>query len=373
MNLKRLVQLLSHANVFVYGCSWLLVLVVIGTLAQPAEGLFHAQERYFSSWWFQLGYLPLPGGRLTLTVIFVNLLLFLLTRQSWRLNKSGVIIMHLGGLLLLFGGFITAYFSQESTMVIDEGETTAFVQQDRQLELAVIDQSQADRDRLTTYAPGWFVAGELLQPEVFPGAIEIVEYFDNCVTIKRASAAPADARGLFAEYEIIERPRTGRFEDNRRVLLVQVRGAGPEADGRYALLESMPEPQRFAAGGKSYGLDLRGRRMRLPFSLELLDFEKQIHPGTNTPRSFKSVVHLHEEESRQRVVIQMNEPLRHRGYTFFQSSFIEGATRDTTVLAVVKNYGRLFPYVSSLIMCIGLLIHLLLQLPRLLRTQTAKA
>ena len=34
----------------------------------------------------------------------------------------------------------------------------------------------------------------------------------------------------------------------------------------------------------------------------------------------------------------MNEPLRHRGYTFFQSSFIEAPEGEATVLAAVKNY-----------------------------------
>ena len=61
----------------------------------------------------------------------------------------------------------------------------------------------------------------------------------------------------------------------------------------------------------------------------------------------------------------MNEPLRHKGYTFFQASFIDDSDVETTVLATVKNYGRLFPYISSIIMSIGLLIHLLLMIPKM--------
>ena len=34
---------------------------------------------------------------------------------------------------------------------------------------------------------------------------------------------------------------------------------------------------------------------------------------------------------------------------------------------VVKNYGRLFPYISSIIMCIGILIQMLIRLPRLFK------
>ena len=65
----------------------------------------------------------------------------------------------------------------------------------------------------------------------------------------------------------------------------------------------------------------------------------------------------------------MNEPLRYKGYTFYQSSFIETPDGETSVLAAVKNYGRMFPYISSIIMCIGLLIHLFMKLPALFNKQ----
>ena len=66
----------------------------------------------------------------------------------------------------------------------------------------------------------------------------------------------------------------------------------------------------------------------------------------------------------RKVLISMNEPLRHREYTFYQASFIEDGLTQTSVLATVKNYGRLFPYISTIIMCIGLLYHMLFILSR---------
>ena len=58
----------------------------------------------------------------------------------------------------------------------------------------------------------------------------------------------------------------------------------------------------------------------------------------------------------------MNEPLRHYDYTFYQASFIEDGDKQTTVLATVKNYGRMFPYISSIIMCVGILFHMLIMI-----------
>jgi len=111
----------------------------------------------------------------------------------------------------------------------------------------------------------------------------------------------------------------------------------------------------------------RKKRTYLPFSIELLDFKKVLHAGTGIAKSYSSEINLIENGIPRRVLIQMNEPLRHRGYTFFQSSFIEGPEGEATVLAAVKNYGRLFPYISSIVMSIGLFLHLLINLPKLLR------
>jgi hypothetical protein len=33
----------------------------------------------------------------------------------------------------------------------------------------------------------------------------------------------------------------------------------------------------------------------------------------------------------------------------------------------VKNYGRLFPYISSIIMCIGILLQMIMRLPKLFK------
>ena len=84
-----------------------------------------------------------------------------------------------------------------------------------------------------------------------------------------------------------------------------------------------------------------------------------LHPGTDMAKSYSSDVILIDGDISRPVLIQMNEPLRYMDYTFYQSSFNEGPNVDTTILAVVKNYGRLFPYISSIIMCIGILFHML--------------
>jgi hypothetical protein len=83
-------------------------------------------------------------------------------------------------------------------------------------------------------------------------------------------------------------------------------------------------------------------------------------------KSYRSAVEVTEGGITQRSLIQMNEPLRFRGYTLYQSSYSEEGGKPVSVFAVVRNAGVYFPYISSLIMCLGLLIHLVLKLPDLI-------
>ena len=126
-------------------------------------------------------------------------------------------------------------------------------------------------------------------------------------------------------------------------------------------------PQNLKINDQNYVIVFRKKRDYLPFSIELVDFKKAMHPGTGIAKSYSSDVNLIEAGITKRILIKMNEPLRYKGYTFYQSSFIESPDGETTVLAAVQNYGRLFPYISSIIMCIGLLVHLITKLPGLFK------
>ena len=60
----------------------------------------------------------------------------------------------------------------------------------------------------------------------------------------------------------------------------------------------------------------------------------------------------------------MNEPMRYRGETFYQASFI-GA--NTTVLHVLRNPAWTLPYISCVLFSVVLLIHFSYTLANFLR------
>jgi hypothetical protein len=139
----------------------------------------------------------------------------------------------------------------------------------------------------------------------------------------------------------------------------RVRGAdrGGRSYGTWLVSNALGACETFSAGGRSYSLALRPRREYLPYSLTLQDFRHDIYPGTDIPKNFSSLVRLRNPargEDRE-VLIYMNQPLRYDGKAFFQASFGKGDT--LSILQVVENPGWILPYVSCVLVAIGLIVH----------------
>jgi len=88
VNWRRLTVWLASPLVATWALGWLMVLLVVGTLAQAKVGLYQAQLTYFSSFIWWLGPLPLPGGATTLGLLGVGLS-FKLLLQRWRWAQAG--------------------------------------------------------------------------------------------------------------------------------------------------------------------------------------------------------------------------------------------------------------------------------------------
>ena len=372
MQIKDIINFLKQPKIFVFAIIWMMILVVLGTLAQKDMGLFAAQNRYFSAWITWFWYVPMPGGRLTLIIILINLSFFFFKKSIWKIQKLGIVILHLGGILLLVGGGLTAMFSSEGNMVIEEGAQSNHVEDYHLMELAVINTSATSFDEFTIFDRPLLKRNQILRHPNLNFEIEILNYLENCEPAKRTSPAGIRYKGMLKNFMLNELIPEKEDNWNRPGLIYQINNTGTRADGMYGIFLGQSVSQTVSINDKDFTIILRRKRTYLPFSIELLDFKKILHPGTDIPKSFSSEINLIENGAVRKVLIQMNEPLRHKGYTFFQSSFIEGPDSETTVLATVKNYGRLFPYISSIIMCIGLLFHLSQKLPDLFRKSKEK-
>ena len=372
MRIKDIINFLKQPKIFVFAIIWMMMLVVLGTLAQKDMGLYAAQNRYFSAWITWFWFIPMPSGRLTLIIILINLSFFFFKKSIWKIKKLGIVILHLGGILLLVGGGLTAIFSSEGNMVIEEGAQSNHVEDYHFMELAIINTSAVNFDEFTIFDQPLLKRNQVLAHANLNFEIEIINYLENCDPTKRNPPAGIQHKGMLKKFMLSELKPEKEDNWNRPGMIYKISNSGTNADGMYGIFLGQSISQTVSVNDKDYTIILRRKRTYLPFSIELLDFKKILHPGTDIPKSYSSDINLIENGAVRKILIQMNEPLRHKGYTFFQSSFIEGPNSETTVLAVVKNYGRLFPYISSIIMCIGLLFHLSQKLPDLFRKSKEK-
>jgi hypothetical protein len=93
--------------------------------------------------------------------------------------------------------------------------------------------------------------------------------------------------------------------------------------------------------------------------------------GTETPKNFASTVQLIDSDRKEdrKTTISMNAPLRYVGETFYQSGWFPGD--GGTVLQVVNNPGWLMPYVSCVMVALGMIIHFGLNLLKFLQRRMA--
>src|SRR5262249_44416497 len=98
---------------------------------------------------------PFPGGWTLGCLLLVNLLAAhaLRFRLSWQ--RSGVLILHSGLILLMLNEFITGVWAIEGNMVIDEGQTSNVVLHPRFFELAVAASGQ--KEDAAMVVPGWML------------------------------------------------------------------------------------------------------------------------------------------------------------------------------------------------------------------------
>ncbi|MGE3780307.1 MAG: cytochrome c biogenesis protein CcsA, partial [Pirellulaceae bacterium] len=140
-----------------------------------------------------------------------------------------------------------------------------------------------------------------------------------------------------------------------------------------ASLQNLTE--RVELEGKTYELALRFQRNYKPYSVTLLDVRKDDYVGTSTPRNYSSDIRL-VDSSRgvdREIHIWMNNPLRYAGETFYQSGYSgpPDTASEATTLSVVTNSGWMIPYVSCMIVIVGLAYHFVGMLTRFLRRPDA--
>ncbi len=368
ISFSRVVSFFSSLRLTVVCLTLGMILVFAGTLAQVDLGLFKAQNEFFRSFFIYWGpkaatwKIPVfPGGYLLGGVLLINLVTAHFTRFKFTRKKIGIWMTHVGIILLLVGQFLTDMLSQETTLHLRNGQGSNFSVAERESELAVVDVSDADTDKVVAIPQGLLRQEKLISNPEMPFNVRAKQFFPNSTLEKLSGPAPA-TQGVGSRVAVKDLPRVTDME-HRDVPSAVVEVTTPQGSlGTWLVSEFIDQPQTFTYNNRTYQLMMRPRRVYEPYTLQLLKFQHDIYAGTDIPKNFSSRVLLQRPDTgeKREVLIHMNTPLRYAGKTYYQASF--DPDDGGTILQVVRNPGWLTPYFACILVGGGLLVQFLTHL-----------
>jgi ABC-type transport system involved in cytochrome c biogenesis permease subunit len=344
-----------------------ILLVFAATLDQVHLGVWGVQEKYFRSLFVyaripgtEIAFPLFPGGYLLGGILIVNLIAAHLWRFKLSWKKSGIWLAHAGLILLLAGEGVSLLMQQDSQMRIDVGQTRRYAESFREYELAVTDVSNPAFDEVVSI-PGTLLTEDApIQNSKLPFVLKPVAYLQNAILRSRKdmqNPPPSMATmGLGVEMVALPVPVTTKDEEsNWPAAYVEIQGTEGSL-GTCLLSASLDQPETFTYQNRTFRLALRPKRDYLPFALTLEKFTHDVYPGTDIPKNFASTIRLKSDDGRddRDVRIFMNNPLRYGGRAFYQAGYDNNDR--TTVLEVVRNPGWTIPYLSCVLIALGLAV-----------------
>ncbi len=318
-------------------------------------------------------------------------------------KRGGMVLLHLGIGLLMFNELWVAMDNRERQVFMQEGQTVNYLRDTRTLELAIVNRAAKETDEHVVIPRSMleqnFRANQKLQKQnkplvyiehpLLPTRLAVVGYYKNAEVrdLKAGERSPA-TKGRGVTETIEERPIAKGTDTDGGVdyAAAYVRFADKAGKdlGTYMLsqlVDAMKFPERVAeeveAGGKTYHVFLRFQREYKPYTLSLVDVRKDDYVASDTPRNFSSDVRLNDKGAGvdQTVHIKMNDPLRYRGDTFYQSGYHPSAQTggaEATTLQVVHNRGWMIPYVACMVVVLGMIAHFLITVTRFISRREAE-
>ena len=293
-------------------------------------------------------------------------------------RRAGMVTLHLGIGLLMFGELLVSVAAVEEQVRIPEGKTASYASDIRSVELAIIDPSDPKTDKVIAIpltekeTPTRFLRNRWISDSRLPFDLKIEKYFVNAdvVRTRDPDANPATA-GIGRQQQLVARKlakssgadSSGTIDMAAAYVTVLEKGSKKKL-GTFLLSQWFSQqdvPERVVIGGKEYHLYLRFRRRYKPYSVTLLDVRKDDYIGTRIPKNYSSDVRLVSKEYNfdSELHISMNNPVRFAGETLYQSGYHRDPRtgEEATTLTVVTNVGWMIPYVACGIVMVGMLTH----------------
>ncbi len=377
-----------------FGLATILLLILglltwFATLEQVEYGLYPTLNKYFH--WQSVVLLPeikgkmvplpLPGGYWVGVLLLINLTLggVIRIRKGWK--HAGNLISHLGIIFMLVAGGVAHHFSERGNMAVGEGESSNTAEDyfEYVVEVAEIKEGAADSIHvirgkyLTDLSPG---NTRLFRLPELPFDLEIGGYLENALPVAITERAPEAGQLKADGYYLMERPDEINAEANTAASYARIVQRDGTKSEPFILAGASFHPFTVKHDDRVFTVDMRKRLWPMPFTVKLDEFTAEFHPGTMKPAKFISKITRIENDSEAKVTIQMNEPMRYEGLTFFQASYgPPGAgpgQRMYSVFEIVKNPADHWPEYSLYVVTFGMLVTFLIKLGTYLAANSRK-
>ena len=346
----------------------LLYAVSIGwaTFVEKDYGSIVAHDVIYASWWFEL------------LNVWLALSLFGCMLKSARHGfKVGVHIFHLALVIIVIGAGITRYYGFEGRMVLQNGETSDFIESsDNFLNVLVSNDvgengNQSDILPLDSFKKGYSIS---LSPYVRFSSFKLQtdEAFNQPLKIQSVSIINYSLSSLFEKAqaekrEVKQEEIDSKKRENHYVAKFEVTYNGIT---HTMIVSNRGERAVARFGNRFITLSWGPKFIQLPFALQLDKFEVLTYPGSQMPSSFASYVRVIDKaHGDYPFKIFMNNVLDYKGYRFFQSEY--RVKRDdmgneihdekgqpiytATILSVNNDPGKIPTYIGYTLMILGAL------------------
>jgi len=297
--------------------------------------------------------------------------------------RGGNVLIHVAVGLLMVGQFLFGDRQIEERISLVEGQSTSVAYRTDEVELAFVDAADPTADRVAAVSGRLLAAragGEPIVAADLPCDVRVLDYFPNSGVIRVGPVAPNPATtGLGRQWLAEARPPEGGASSRTNIASAYVqlveRGSGRDL-GTFLVSQFLNDQSKIFMGGGGDECDtvdvagtpwriaLRFRRTPKPYTVTLDDVRRIDYSASDTPRDYSSYVTFSDPATgaEQKGRIWMNNPVRYRGETFYQSQYSEvdlgdGRSGEMTGLQVVANAGWLIPYVACVLAFWGMLAH----------------
>ncbi|WP_193214392.1 cytochrome c biogenesis protein ResB [Luteolibacter marinus] len=384
----RIFNLLSGLGLATTLLVILMVETWLATMEQVDAGLHMTLQKYFhySKFivWPDAGVLsedlagkylpPLPGGYWVCALLVLNLTLGGIVRMRKGWKTAGVLMAHFGIIFMIVAGGVAQLKEERGVMMLSEKENDAFPH--------IADYAEAFTETVVEVTevkdgkplgPVHFVTDAYFKDlegdetrtvrlPALPFDLQLQAYIQNARPMSTASMAPQRGEPVVDGWFLLSQDPNLETEADAPGLHARVLPRNGEPGKVFLLAVAERAPFTVIADGRTFVVSLRKRVWPVPFQVRLDDARSKNHPNTRRPKLFESDITRIEDGRESSVFIEMNEPMRYGGLTFFQRtmmSSVQGQDGESTIsgFEVVRNPSDKWPEYSIYVVGLGLCVH----------------